>query len=197
MKRKTDLNIDFSGVESKSFTVPDDNYLLEVVSVEEKESGEGNPYLAWKWKIVDGTHKGATIYDNTSLKSTALWRLKGLLECLGIKADGRLSLNLAELKGKRAWTSTTTEIYQGKAKSRISEFLRTPPEGSSGARNGGGSSKPKITVGRRVNFVFEGDEMSGEVIEVEGKKISVQVEIDGGKEVWEMETSEVTLADEE
>ena len=106
-KRKADLNIDFSGVESKSFAVPDGNYLMEVVSIEEKESSEGNAYLAWKWKIVDGEHKGTTLYDNTSLKSTALWRLKGLLQCLGLKVDGKLSLNLAELKGKRTWASTT------------------------------------------------------------------------------------------
>lgn len=196
MKRRADLTLDFSGVETKTFTVPDDNYLLEVVSVEEKESGEGNPYLAWKWKVVDGPHKGATLYDNTSLKSTALWRLKGLLECLGMKVDGRLSLNLAELKGKKAWASTTTETYQGKEKSRIAEFLRQAPDGASGS-SASSSSKPKVKVGSRVQFSFDGHDMIGEVTEVEGKKISVEVEFDGAKEVWEMETSEVTLVSED
>lgn len=192
-KRKADLNIDFSGVESKSFAVPDGNYLMEVVSIEEKESSEGNAYLAWKWKIVDGEHKGTTLYDNTSLKSTALWRLKGLLQCLGLKVDGKLSLNLAELKGKRTWASTTTETYQGKEKSRIAEFLPRAPEGSSTSSSG---SRSKVKVGSRVQFEFDGSSMEGEVTEVEGKKISVKVLIEGEEEVWEMETSEVTLIED-
>jgi hypothetical protein len=38
--------------------------------------------------------------------------------------------------------------------------------------------------------------MEGEVTEVEGKKISVKVLIEGEEEVWEMETSEVTLIED-
>ena len=37
-KKRSDVTVDFTDVESGGRSVPDDNYLLEVVSVEEKES---------------------------------------------------------------------------------------------------------------------------------------------------------------
>ena len=53
-----------------------------------------------------------------------------------------------------------------------------------------------MKVGSSVQFEFDGSSMEGEVTEIEGKKISVKVIIDGEAEVWEMETSEVTLIED-
>lgn len=191
MKRKADMTVDFNGVESGgSRAVPDDTYLVEVVSVEDKESGEGNPYLAWKWKIIEGPYKGTVLYDNTSLKTTALWRLKGLLECLGYTIDGKFALNLAEYKGKRVHVETGTEQYQGKDKSRITGFLFNNAKSAAAS---GGTTKPKIAIGTEVSFNFEGDEMTGTIEAVDGKKVSVKVMTGDGAEVWEMELSEVKV----
>lgn len=188
MVRKADLNIDFSGVESGGRSVPEGTYLVEVVSVEEKESSEGNAYLAWKWKVAEGEYKGTTLYDNTSLKPTALWRLKGLLVAMGYQVEGKFGLNLAEYKGKRVTVNTTIETYQGKEKSRIAEFIR-------GASTGGGTSSKPSLKGKTVTFEYEGESMSGKVIEAEGSKLKVKVEIDGESEVWEMDRSEVEVAE--
>ena len=59
MKKRADVTVDFTGIESGGRAVADGNYVLEVISIEEKESSEGNPYLAWKWKVTDdGPYKG-------------------------------------------------------------------------------------------------------------------------------------------
>lgn len=185
--RKGGISVDFSGVESGGRAVPDDDYMATVVSIEEKESAEGNAYLAWKWKIAEGSYKGATVYDNTSLKPTALWRLKTLLECMGVDvANGKMSLNLKEYIGKTIGIRIANETYQGKEKPRISDFLRATDSGASSA-----ASSP-FKKGQAVKFDYEGQGMEGKVTSVEGDKVIVLVDVDGEKEEWELEVSDLT-----
>ena len=188
-KKRTDCTVDFSGVESGGRAVPDGEYLLEVVSIEEKESSEGNAYLAWKWKVSDGAYKGASIYDNTSLKSTALWRLKTLLECLGVEvAGGKMALNFKEYIGKTCLVMVANETYQGKQKPRIANFLRGVGKNTTSSAPADGIKK-----GATVTFDYEGSQMSGEVTSTDGDKVVVLVEVDGDKEEWELDRSDVTL----
>ena len=189
-KKRTDCTVDFSGVESGGRAVPDGEYLLEVVSIEEKESSEGNAYLAWKWKVSDGAYKGASIYDNTSLKPTALWRLKTLLECLGVDvAGGKMALNFKEYIGKTCLVMVANETYQGKQKPRIGEFLRGLPTQSSSK-----SPASPFKKGAAVTFDYEGEILNGKVASMEGGKVVVLVNIDGSDEEWEMGANELTLA---
>ena len=187
-KKRADVTIDFNGVESGGRSVPDGEYLIEVLSVEEKETNAGDStYLAWKWKVVDGAYKGATIYDNTSLKATALWRLKSLLECLGMEASGKLSLNFPELRGKRLLAEVANETYQGKQKPRIAGFLRGIDTAPAAPADG-------IKVGAQVSFEYEGSQMSAKVTSLDGSKVVVLVEVDGEQEEWELDRSDLTLA---
>ena len=188
-KRRGGISVDFTGVESGGGrAVPDGDYLLEVVGVEEKESGDGNPYLAWKWKIAEGPLKGATIYDNTSLQPQALWRLKTLLECMGVEAAGKMSLNPEAYKGKFCGASVANETYQGKQKPRISGFLDKASLGASAAKSGPTSSFKK---GTKVSFEFEGETLTGVIQSLDGNKAIVLTQIDGNDEEWELPLSEV------
>lgn len=192
-KKRSDITVDFSGVESGGGRqIPDGEYLLEVVSIEEKESQEGNTYLAWKWKVTDGPYKGAVVYDNTSLKPTALWRLKTLLECLGMTVDGKLGLNLGELKGKALLVNIANETYQGKQKPRITDFVRGIGSGGSAVATSGPVSS--IKKGSKIKFQYEGAEMLGSVTSLDGNSVVVAVEIDGATEEWELDLSEVSAA---
>lgn len=186
-KKRSDITVDFNGVESGGGrAIPDGEYLVEVVSVEEKESQEGNAYLAWKWKVVDGPYKGATVYDNTSLKPTALWRLKTLLECLGLEVDGKMGINFGELKGKSLLVEIANETYQGKQKPRISNFLRGISTAAPAGDTGG------LKKGVVVAFDYEGSKMTGEITSIDGSKVIVLVEVDGEKEEWELDRADVT-----
>lgn len=188
-KNRADCTVDFSGVESGGRSVPDGDYLLEVISIEEKESGEGNPYLAWKWKVVEGPYKGATVYDNTSLKSTALWRLKTLLECLGVDVtNGKMALNFKEYRGKTCLVKIANEVYQGKDKPRIAEFLRGSTLGTSSSEGANPFKK-----GVKVQFNHEGETLDAKVVSREGDTVVVMVNIDGSDEEWELSPDELTL----
>lgn len=192
MRKRGGIAVDFSGVESGGRAIPDDDYLLEVVSCEEKEGREsGAIYLAWKYKVAEGPYKGATVYDNTSLSPQALWRLKRLLEAMGIQADGKMSLDINSFKGKRVLAQIANETYNGKEKPRVVEFLfgEAPGENlSSGPSN-------QYKKGSRVTFEYEGSQMTGVVSSVEGNKVIVAVTVDGEAEEWELEASELSPAE--
>lgn len=99
-KRGNVTSIDFTGVESGGATVPDGRYaakLLEVDQLEGKESGE--PYLEVTWEITSHKCQGRKIkFDNYSLQPQALWRLKGMLEALGVNVvDGAMDIDWDDL----------------------------------------------------------------------------------------------------
>ena len=192
MRKRGGIAVDFSGVESGGRAIPDDDYLLEVVSCEEKEGREsGALYLSWKYKVAEGTYKGATVYDNTSLSPQALWRLKRLLEAMGIQADGKMSLDINSFKGKKVLAQIANETYNGKEKPRVVEFLF----GEVPAGGGSSASANPFKKGSRVQFQYEGEDMAGVVSSVEGGKVIVAVTIDGEAEEWELEASELSPAE--
>jgi len=194
-RKRSDITIDFSGVESGgSRKIPDGQYLLSVLGIEEKESQSGDIYLAWKWKVADGEYKGATIYDNTSLKPTALWRLKTLLECLGVDVPGgKLGLNLKEYQGLSLLAEVTNETYQGKERPRISGFLRGIGKSVTASAPSAVAEDP-FKKGVEVKFEYEGANVIAPIVQVDGTKLIVSVTIDGAEEEWELDKSEVVLA---
>lgn len=124
-KRHGRLSLDFTGVESGGGrAVPDGDYIAIIDKITEEESSEGNPYLAWQWKITEaGEAKGARIYDNTSLQPQALWRLKSLLEVLGEEVpEGAMDLDIGDLIGRSAKLEIANEKYQGKDRPRVTGF---------------------------------------------------------------------------
>lgn len=202
---KKSISVDFSGVESGGRAVPDGIYFLTSVSVEEKESGEGNPYLAWEWKVADGKHKGATIYDNTSLQPQALWRLKTLLEVAGREvAEKAMELDLDDLVGLEIQAEITNEEYQGKQKPRVTNFLPYDTVNANAKtdddNDGDDDGKPrvkkkvggsKLKAGSTVKFTDDdGKQHKGVIQSIEDENATVDVK---GEE-WEIPLEELTAA---
>jgi hypothetical protein len=124
--KKQKLKIDFTGVESGGRTVPDGNYLAKIDSVEEKESGEGNPYLGLKLKIQAGKAKGSVVYDNISLLPQALWKLRTLLERIGFEVpDGEMDFDPQEIVGEEVTIVVVNETYDKKERPRVGDYLST------------------------------------------------------------------------
>lgn len=122
--------IDFEGIESGGgggARVPEDNYRLAVDSVERGESkSSGNSMLIWGFKITKGKHKGKKlkkVYATLTVES--LWKLKNILEALGIEADKvSIKKTLKEAPGKECGgTVIDGEEYKGKIPSEIAEFM--------------------------------------------------------------------------
>lgn len=122
--------IDFEGIESGGgggARVPEDDYALVVDSVEETESkSSGNSMLVWKFKISKGKHKGKKLKPAyATLTVDSLWKLKNILEALGIEATkvSRKKI-LKEAPGKECAGSVIDgEEYKGKISSEVAEFM--------------------------------------------------------------------------
>ena len=124
-KTSNSVKVDFTGVETGGFEVPDGPYVLAVQVVTQKKSQEsGNPYLAWEFKVDEGKYKGRKIWDNTSLQPQALWKLRSMLECMGMDIeDGEFELDLSDFEGMKVGAEIANEKYQGKDKPRVVGYM--------------------------------------------------------------------------
>lgn len=242
------IKVDFTGVEAGGFDVPDGAYVLAVSTVVQKKGQEtGQPYLSWEFKVDEGKYKGRKVWDNTSLQPQALWKLRSLLECMGMDIeDGEFELDLSDFEGQKVGAEVANEKYQGKNKPRIVGYMPEEDVDANGAVSdeeeeeeeeeekpaakpaAKTSSKkkpepepepeeeeeaeeeeeeeekkpepPKTTskkkkavefeVGMAVTFEDEGESYKGKIHSVGDDSVEVKV----GKDIWELEKSEVTPA---
>lgn len=117
------MKLDFSGVEAY-VKCAEGQHIVKLVEIEETESQAGNSMLNATFKVVKGQSTGATLYDNFVLTEKALWKLQAFLVAIGMKADGRITLDLDNLVGKTCIVEVAHEEYDGKTRARIQEFKK-------------------------------------------------------------------------
>ena len=119
MKKK----VDFSGVEVFN-RAPEGTHVVKVASVEEVTFQGGNEGFKVAFEITKGAGKGARVYENFPLVDTALWKLKSLLVSIGMKADGRVTLDTDKLVGKILEIDVYHEEYEGKTRAKVGEMRK-------------------------------------------------------------------------
>lgn len=119
MKKK----IDFSGVETYS-RAPEGTHIVKIATVEETTFQSGNEGFKVAFELIRGAGKGARVYENFPLQETALWKLKALLVAIGMKADGRVTLDTDKLIGKTLELDVYHEEYDGRMRARVGELRR-------------------------------------------------------------------------
>jgi hypothetical protein len=115
------------------FRVPDGDYRAKILGAKYITSSQkGTPGLEVHYVIADGKHKGKKFNDTCYLTPKALWRVRSLLEALGISVPKKaFKLDVTELKGKELGVTFTEEEdeyeKQGKTvkviRSNVSDFL--------------------------------------------------------------------------
>lgn len=121
MARK--MKFDFTDVES-FVKCEEGRHVVRLMEIEETTASTGNPMLAAKFEVVKGESTGAILYDNFVLTDKALWKFKSYLEVVGVKADGRVALDLDKLEGKKCEVEVTHEEYNGSMKARIADYKK-------------------------------------------------------------------------
>lgn len=110
------LKIDFSGVENQDYQViPEGVYNCTVYDVAIKTSkNSGKDYISWVFSIVDECdYRGRKVFNNTSLQPQALWKLKEVLDAIGVKADSVVELDLGSYIGKILKVKIGITSYNG------------------------------------------------------------------------------------
>lgn len=87
--------LDFTGVQSSNL-IPEGIHTVRITDAEFKKAKTGSDQLQLTFETSDGANRSAWY----SLVPQALWKLKGVLETLGIPCDGKIKLNTASFKNK-------------------------------------------------------------------------------------------------
>jgi len=120
MKNKYLIEVDMRGVSSRGIC-PEGIHRVRVNKITQEISEKSaKPYLAWELRTSDGY----TLYHNTSLQPQSLFSLKNVLLALGYEVpDAVLRLDLRALTGREAYVEVIHEVYEGKKRARIVQFL--------------------------------------------------------------------------
>lgn len=119
---------DFSGIEAY-VKCEEGQHLVKLVEIEENESSNGNDMLSATFQVVKGSSTGAKLYDNFVLTEKALWKLQSFLIAIGVKAEGKIVIDLDKLVGKTCIVEVAHEEYDGKTRARIQEFKKVSVKG--------------------------------------------------------------------
>lgn len=115
--------LDFTGIEAY-VKCAEGQHVVKLIEIEETESQAGNDMLNATFQVVKGASTGAKLYDNFVLTEKALWKLQSFLVAVGMKADGKVVLDLDKLIGKTCIVEVAHEEYDGKTRARIQEFIK-------------------------------------------------------------------------
>lgn len=123
------VTVDLSGVETARKAIPEGQYIVSVNDASIETSQNDSQYIKFEFEVIEGSHKGAKLYHNCSLKPQALFNLKGVLEALGFTVPTKaFDLDLSELLGLECEVEVGHEVYEGKKRARILEFISPDDE---------------------------------------------------------------------
>lgn len=127
MARK--VKVDMTGVESYS-KASEGIHTAKVAEILEKTSQGGDDMLQFAFEIIKGDDKGSRVFESFVLTDKALWKLKSFLQAVGMKADGKLVLDLDKLIGKICDIEVFHEEYNGQKRAKISDYYKVGKGGS-------------------------------------------------------------------
>lgn len=123
-KSNRKLKVDMTGVESYT-RCSEGEHLAKVKKVEMGTvQGSGDDCIKAVFEVLKGADKGCQVFETFSLSEKALWKLKSFLQAIGIKADGKLTLDLDKLEGKICVIDVIHEEYNGQKRAKISSYLK-------------------------------------------------------------------------
>ena len=132
------ITVNFADVESFE-PLPEGEYGVEIDSVEVRENKNGDAlYLNWTLVVVDGDFENRRLWMITSLKDTALFRLKSVFENLDVLDDEEMEIEYdddidpstkegprllyPEVDGIEATAVVKNEMYEGREQNRVNEL---------------------------------------------------------------------------
>ena len=122
MSRKVKVNME--GVES--FTrCPEGEWLARLKKADMGEvQGSGDDCIKAQFEVIKGSAKGNTVFETFSLTEKALWKLKSFLDAVGMKSNGKLTLDLDKMEGKVCIIDVIHYEYNGQKRAKISSYIK-------------------------------------------------------------------------
>ena len=86
-KSKNVVTINWEEEEGGKFLKNPGEFTVKAIAAEQDEDDEGKSFIKWTFQVVEGKEKGASISTRTYITPKALWKLRELLECMGIEIN--------------------------------------------------------------------------------------------------------------
>ena len=120
------MNIDFSSVPSRE-ALEEGTYLLHIAKAEEKLSSTSNPMINIEYDVVatadgEAVAGGRKLWDNYSLQSQALFKLKELFNSLGMDTANIVDIDINDLVGLQVMAKLVQETYNGELRNKVKKL---------------------------------------------------------------------------
>ena len=119
------FEVDLTGVEAGGqFVIPDGNYRVRCVEVEQQVSKGGNPMFVWTFEISDGPYKGFQSKVFTAITPAAMWKVAETVVALGVGQHGQVvKFKRSDVLNKECGALIEKTEYNGKTNSQISRVM--------------------------------------------------------------------------
>lgn len=122
MAKNRKLKLDMTGVESYT-RCPEGTWRAVVKKVDMTEiQGSGDDGIKAQFECLNGKAKGCSVFETFSLSEKALWKLKSFLEAIGMKANGKMMLDLDKIEGKTCEIDVIHDEYNGTKRAKVSAY---------------------------------------------------------------------------
>lgn len=117
------FEVDLTNVES-GFEVPDGNYKVKCLDVEQSVSKGGNPMFVWTFEISEGDHAGFQSKVFTAITPAAMWKVAETVQALGVGQTGSVvKFKRTDVIGKECGALIEKSEYNGQERSSISKVI--------------------------------------------------------------------------
>ncbi len=118
------FEVDLTNVQS-NFIIPDDDYLVQLVDVEQGVSKADNPQFIWTFVIVDGDYAGMEMKVFTAITPAAMWKVAETVEALGIGSSGQaVRFSRKEVINRQCIATVEKQTYNDVERSQISKLRK-------------------------------------------------------------------------
>lgn len=117
--------LNFTNVESKAFEVlPVGKYgaTIKKAEIKDNKAGDGK-YVNLQLEIESpDSGKAVSVFDIFSLKQSALWKLKGFLDILGVDTSGEAEIDWNDMIGSQVIVDIIMDTYEGTERNKIKKY---------------------------------------------------------------------------
>lgn len=118
------FEVDLSDVQTNSFVIPDGNYKVKCVDIEQSVSKGGNPMFVWTFEISEGDHKGFQSKVFTAITPAAMWKVAETVQALGVGQSGSVvKFKRTDVINKECGALIEATEYNGTTRSQISRVM--------------------------------------------------------------------------
>lgn len=117
------FEVDLSEV-SSGFVIPDGNYKVKCVEIEQSVSKGGNPMFVWTFEVSEGDHLGHQLKVFTAITPAAMWKVAETVVALGVGQTGSVvKFKRSDVIGKECGAAVEKSEYNGNERSQISRVM--------------------------------------------------------------------------